>query len=122
MNRRGQLIVLTAQNNAKFSFRTVQKITYLPSAQLAEPLKRGKMSRSSRTRKKPCCRKLTEVRPMLNMLSKCFIKLVAMLSDEVLDRWHQVIEVERYRRALNQRQPIDLRHQARRLSRGATPH
>jgi hypothetical protein len=44
---------------------------------------------------------------MLNVLNKCFAKLMAMLSDEVLDRWHQAIEVERYRRALNQRQSID---------------
>ena len=59
---------------------------------------------------------------MLNVLNTCFTKLVAMLSDEVLDRWHQAIEVERYRRALNQRQSIDPRHQARSLSRGATPN
>jgi hypothetical protein len=44
---------------------------------------------------------------MLNVLNTCFAKLMAMLSDEVLDRWHQAIEVERYRRALNQRQSID---------------
>ena len=44
---------------------------------------------------------------MRNVLNTCFTKLVAVLSDEVLDRWHQVIEVERYRRLLNQRQSID---------------
>jgi hypothetical protein len=44
---------------------------------------------------------------VLNLLSKCFTKLVAALSDDVLDRLHQAIEVERYRRLLNQRQSIE---------------
>jgi hypothetical protein len=42
-----------------------------------------------------------------NVLNTCFTRLVAALSDEVLDRWHQAIEVERYRRWLNQRQSIE---------------
>jgi hypothetical protein len=50
---------------------------------------------------------LTRGRLMRNVLNTCFTKLVAVLSDEVLDRWHQAIEVERYRRLLNQRQSID---------------
>jgi hypothetical protein len=45
--------------------------------------------------------------PMLDVLNTCFIKLVAVLSDEVLDRWHQAIEVERYRRLLNQRTSME---------------
>ncbi len=44
---------------------------------------------------------------MLNVLNTCFTKLVAVLSDEVLDRWHQAIEVERYRRLLNQRTSLE---------------
>jgi hypothetical protein len=36
-----------------------------------------------------------------NVLNTCFTKLVAALSDEVLDRLHHAIEVERYRRALS---------------------
>jgi hypothetical protein len=44
---------------------------------------------------------------MRNVLNTCFTKLVAVLSDEVLDRWHQTIEVERYRRLLNQRKSIE---------------
>ena len=59
---------------------------------------------------------------MLNLLSTCFTKLVAALSDDVLDRLHQAIEVERYRRLLNQRQSIEPCHQARSMSRGATPN
>jgi hypothetical protein len=44
---------------------------------------------------------------MLDVLNTCFIKLVAVLSDEVLDWWHQAIEVERYRRLLNQRTSME---------------
>jgi hypothetical protein len=59
---------------------------------------------------------------VLNLLSKCFAKLVAALSDDVLDRLHHAIEVERYRRLLSQRQSIEPRPQARSMSRGATPN
>jgi hypothetical protein len=47
------------------------------------------------------------VRFVLNVLNTCFAKLVAALSDEVLDRLHQAIEVERYRRWLNQRPSVE---------------
>jgi hypothetical protein len=56
------------------------------------------------------------MRLMLNVLHKCFTKLVAVLPDEMLDRLHHAIEVERYRRVLSQRQPI-APHQARRWCR-----
>ena len=44
---------------------------------------------------------------MLNVLNTCLTTLVAALSDEVLARVHQAIEVERYRRLLNQRTSLE---------------
>jgi hypothetical protein len=44
---------------------------------------------------------------VLNVLNTCFTKLVAVLSDEVLDRLHHAIEVERYRRVLNRRPSME---------------
>jgi hypothetical protein len=41
------------------------------------------------------------------LTNEIFTKLVAELSDDDLDRWHQAIEVERYRRLLNQRKCIE---------------
>jgi hypothetical protein len=51
--------------------------------------------------------KLAELRDVGFFTTDIFSKLVAEFSDDDLDRWHQAVEVERYRRLLNQRQSIE---------------
>ena len=58
------------------------------------------------------------MRPVRNVLNTRFTKLVAALSDEVLERLHQAIEVERYRRLLNQHRSIEPPPPSAQLERG----
>jgi hypothetical protein len=51
--------------------------------------------------------KLAELRDAGLLTNDIFTKLLTELSDDDLDRWHQAIEVERYRRLLNRRKSIE---------------